>query len=246
MYVSCSCRSSETDRAMDDSECDQQTSERICRCERTQPSVLPDLFTGEGDFSEWIHHFESVADVNGWDDDVTKLRWMHVRLIGKARVALTRCKAESYKQAREALQECFEPATKKELYKRSFQSRVKELTESWGNFADNFCVLAEKAYPELQEDLRDFIALNCYLEQLRDPRISFEVRKRHPKTISEAVTVTLEVESCFLGIPDRSPCKDTEMSGQSCQFQKDSNFNVQSIAVHNVRGIDAETKEARR
>ena len=171
---------------MDDSQRDRQTSECICRCKRTQPSVLPDLFTGEGDFSEWIHHFESVAVVNGWDDDVTKLQWIHVHLVGKAHVALTRCKAGSYKQAREALQERFEPATKKEFYKRSFQSRAKESTESWGDFADDFCVLAEKAYPELQEDSRDFIVLNCYLEQLRDP-----------------------------------PCSD-------------------------VRGIDAETKEARR
>ena len=90
---------------MDDSRRDRQASERISS-----------RFVGEGDFSEWIHHFESVAIVNGCDD-ITMLRWVHVRLVGKARVALTRCKAESYKQAREALQERFEPATK-ELYHR--------------------------------------------------------------------------------------------------------------------------------
>ena len=38
-------------------------------------------------------------------------------MTGKARVALAKAKAKSYKRAREALQERFEPFTKKELYK---------------------------------------------------------------------------------------------------------------------------------
>jgi len=89
-----------------------------------------------------------------------------VRLVGKARVALNRCKAESYKQAREAFQKRFEPATKKELYKRSFQSRVKEWTESWGDFADDLCVLAEKSLPGVQEDSIDFITLQGWIQEL--------------------------------------------------------------------------------
>ena len=95
MCVSYSCRSSETDQAMSDSERDQQISDRICGCEQTQPSVLPDLFTGEGDFSERIYYFESVVVVGSWDS-VTKLWWMHLHVVGEAHVALTRCKAESY------------------------------------------------------------------------------------------------------------------------------------------------------
>jgi len=100
--------------------------------------------------------FESVAVVNGWDD-ITKLRWMHVRVTGKALVALTRAKAESYKRVKEALQERFEPSSKKELYKIKLQSRMKKPVESWGDFADDLCVLADRAYPELQEESREYI-----------------------------------------------------------------------------------------
>ena len=77
---------------------------------------------------------------------------------------------------------------------------MKKPTETWGDFADKVCVLADKAYPELQEKSRYYIVLNCYLEQLRDPRINFKVRQCHPKTVSEAVTATLELESCLIEI----------------------------------------------
>ena len=33
-----------------------------------RPLVLPETFDGEGDFDEWISHFEDVADLNGWSD----------------------------------------------------------------------------------------------------------------------------------------------------------------------------------
>ena len=72
--------------------------------------ILPGVFSGEEDFCEWIQHFESVAVINKWDD-ITKLQWLHVRVAGKAGVVLSRAKSASYKQAREALQECFEPSS---------------------------------------------------------------------------------------------------------------------------------------
>ena len=79
------------------------------------PLIFPELFTGDKDFTEWIQHFRSMAVVNGWDD-ITRLQWMHVHVTGKANVALIPTKTESYKWAKEALQECFGPSTKKELY----------------------------------------------------------------------------------------------------------------------------------
>ena len=91
-----------------------------------RPHILPEVFNGEEDFGEWIHHFESVAVVNKWDDS-TKLQWLHVRVAGKARVALSRAKSESYKQAREALQRRFEPSSKSELCKNELQHVAKQV-----------------------------------------------------------------------------------------------------------------------
>ena len=59
-----------------------------------KPLILPHTFA-EGSFCDWNQHFECVAGINGWND-VEKLQWMHVRLTGKAHVALTRGNHDYY------------------------------------------------------------------------------------------------------------------------------------------------------
>ena len=61
---------------------------------RQRPLVLPEIFDGDESFTEWICHFESVSDVNGWSDE-DKLLWIRVRLTGKAHVAYTRLSHET-------------------------------------------------------------------------------------------------------------------------------------------------------
>ena len=39
------------------------------------------------------------------------------------------------------------------------------------------------------------LALNKYMEQLTDPKITFSVRQQHPKTVTEAVLATIELET---------------------------------------------------
>ena len=50
---------------------------------------VPCHLNGEGRWEEWAYHFESVADVNGWDV-VLKLKWLKVRLTGRAQIVFQR------------------------------------------------------------------------------------------------------------------------------------------------------------
>ena len=59
----------------------------------TKPVVLPELFTGEGDFVEWLDHFENVAAINSWDAE-RKLLWLKVRLTGRAQTAFKRLSSD--------------------------------------------------------------------------------------------------------------------------------------------------------
>ena len=34
-----------------------------------RPLVLPDTYSGDDEWSEWIVHFENIATVNKWDDE---------------------------------------------------------------------------------------------------------------------------------------------------------------------------------
>lgn len=73
--------------------------------------------------------------------------------------------------------------------------RRKRTTEGWADLADALRTLADKAYPTLQEEARERLAINAYLDQLPQPQLSFAVRQKQPDTLDEAVATTLEMES---------------------------------------------------
>ena len=92
-----------------------------------RPVVLPEPYTGEGDYTQWQDHFESVAAVNRWDD-AAKLLWLKVRLTGRAQTALKRLPEATkvlYEAKAEAPTQRFVPASKRELYTVEFQSRTR-------------------------------------------------------------------------------------------------------------------------
>ena len=163
----------------------------------SRPLVSPDSFSGLSNWAEWIDHFEAAALVNGWDSEKKRL-WLPVRLTGKAQTAWKRLSPETkqnYEAAKEALQKRFEPDSKRKLYFVEFQARRRKRDESWSDFADELRVLAEKALPELDEKAKELLALERYLGELDNPQVAFAVRQREPKTVDEAVTATLEIQS---------------------------------------------------
>ena len=162
-----------------------------------KPLVLPEVFTGEKNWEEWIDHFDSVAAVNGWDEGA-KLKWLRVRLTGRAATTFRRLPEATrgnFEAATAALQERFEPESKKELYMAEMQTRSRRRKEDWAVFGEELKRLADKAYPDLQEEARERLALNQYLSRLDDPQLAFSVRQHKPKNVDEAVRITIEMES---------------------------------------------------
>ena len=163
----------------------------------SRPLVLPEPFTGETSWEQWSYHFESVAAVNEWDEG-GKLKWLKVRLTGRAQIAFQRLSEAAqgdYKEAVKALKERFEPAARKHRYQAEFQTRRKRKAEGWADFAEDLKALADKAFPELEEKARERLALNAYLGQLEHPQVAFSVKQRNPQQLDEAVSATLEMEA---------------------------------------------------
>ena len=101
----------------------------------SRPLVLPEPFSDEGSWESWLYQFESVVDVNNWDDG-KKLKWLKVRLTGKAQTAFQRLPEEAranYKEAKKALQERFEPKSP-ELFPRRITDPYKTEVEVVGGF----------------------------------------------------------------------------------------------------------------
>jgi len=88
-----------------------------------RPVIVPEYFSGEEPYEDWADQFKSIAEINGWDDD-QKLKWLKVHLKGRALMAYKKFPVTvraSYKNARRALLERFEPESRRDLYLAEFQ-----------------------------------------------------------------------------------------------------------------------------
>ncbi len=165
-----------------------------------RPVVLPEVYKGDSSWMDWAEHFENVAAVNGWKEE-EKLLWLRVRLVGRAATAVKRVHEGvrvSYARCLEVLKERFDPSSKRELYFAELIGRKKLQSEDWATFAEDLKQLVERAYPDLQEDVREQLALTRYLGQLEPQQLAFSVKQKRPKTVDEAVSATLEMESYLL------------------------------------------------
>ena len=138
--------------------------------------------------------------MNGWQDR-EKLLWLRVRLVGRAATAFRRVDdgaRGSYTDCIEALKEQFDLHSKHELYLAELLAWKKRRSEDWAMFAEDLKLLVDKAYPELQDNAREQLALTHYLGQLEQPQLAFSVKQRRPRTVDEVVRTTLEMESYLL------------------------------------------------
>ena len=133
--------------------------------------------------------------------DADKLKGLKVRLTGRAQTAFQRlpdATRADIKLATKALQERFEPSSRKNRYQAESQTRRKRKTESWSDLAEDLRMMADNAYPDMEENARERLALNAYLVQLENPYIAFGVKQKNPETLDTAVTSTLELESYWI------------------------------------------------
>ena len=98
-----------------------------------------------------------------------------------------------------ALKLRFDPKSRDIRYQAVFQMRHKRANKGWADFADDLKGLVDKAYPSLQDEAREQLTINAYLQQLLNPQVTFSVKQRRPKTLDDAVATTLEMESYLAG-----------------------------------------------
>ncbi|KAL5496456.1 hypothetical protein EMCRGX_G012740 [Ephydatia muelleri] len=130
-----------------------------------------------------------------------KLKWLKVRLTGKAQTAFKKLPQdvkENYGECIKSLQRRFDPDSKRQLYVAELSARTRHKDEDWATFGDVLRVLADKAYPDLEEKARERLALNQFLAQIENAQVAFGVKQKRPTNVEEAVVATIELES-YLG-----------------------------------------------
>ena len=217
-----------------------------------RPLLTPEPFSGKGSFTEWLQHFEGVAAINKWDD-AAKLLWLRVRLVGSAQTAYGRLPTsarDAYANLTKALKERFEPDAMKELYVAEFQTRRKAKTEGWAEFADHLKLLADKAFPDLEDKARECMALAQYMGQVENAQVAFSVRQKRPTTLIEAVSATIEMESYLRPKPSHiaqvepeQPKTDTVIA--AVQLKQDAMLGMLENIMARLEKLEARTREGR-
>ena len=101
------------------------------KCE-SRPVIVLECFSDKECYEDWIDQFESIADINHWNER-QKLMWLKIRLTRRALMAYKKFPTKtrgSYKNTVRALQERFEPESRRDLYLAEFQTRCKGKTDS--------------------------------------------------------------------------------------------------------------------
>ena len=101
----------------------------------------------------------------------------------------------NYARVKASLRIRFEPESKQSHYRAELKTHQKKREEGWADFTEDLRVLSEKAYPQLQSQARECLALTVFLKQISNPQVAFAVRQKQPGNLDEAVTATLEMES---------------------------------------------------
>ena len=56
-------------------------------------------------------------------------------------------------------------------------------------------LLADKAFPDLEDKAREYMALTQFMGQVDNPHVAFSVRQKQPTALIETVSATIEMQS---------------------------------------------------
>jgi len=74
------------------------------------------------------------------------------------------------------------------------------------NLGENLPINYDRAFPELDKVAKEKPSVDRYLTLIEKPDVSLAVRQRHPKTLNDTVSATLEIEA-FVSLGSKKGCQ---------------------------------------
>ena len=126
--------------------------------------------------------------------------------------------------------------------------RAKKHSEGWADFAEDLRRLVDKAYPDLEANAREQLALSQYLSRPHNPQleVGFAVKQQRPRKLEEAVRITLEVESYLVKAPTVAQVQTPSNVSDVDQDQFPVASVKQSTELALVRAVDQLTQRLER
>jgi hypothetical protein len=152
------------------------------------PRLNPERYDGSDDFDTYLEHFEVVGNLSGWSNKEKALTLAGC-LQGQARrfySSLSPYEKYNYKMLVYQLQQRFGGNSRHDAYwMTQFESRYRQAGETLAKFSDELLLLVRKAYPYLDENTQNHIALQQWYKSFC-PEVRWRCQERNCRWIREA------------------------------------------------------------
>ena len=158
--------------------------------------LRPEFFDGEGDWDQYISHFQNCADLGRWSE-TDKALTLSACLMGQDRafyLGLSPLDRSSYHRLVQKISERFGSVRQQSPYLTKFETRQRRPEEPIASPGDELRLLSKRAYPDLGPDAQESLALHQF-----NKAITLEMKcrciDRDCRTVEDAVQVVERYES---------------------------------------------------
>ena len=182
--------------------------------------LMPESFTGSGDFEDYLQQFNTAALLSGWFSPTHDNRphYFALRLRGNALhfyTTLSAAQQTDFNLLVDAFRQNY--TTNVDILKARLKAARQQPNQDISAFLCDIRTLARRAYrafPHLVEQ----IVLTSFIEGLSDATLRWELRKSKPATADDALALAMELNS-FLeiekGAPSTSKMAETSVNAIS-------------------------------
>ena len=159
--------------------------------------LMPEAFTGEGDFEDYLQQFITAATLSGWQTATTDNRpnYFALRLKGNALhfyTTLTVAQQQDFDQLVAAFRTTY--TTNVEVLKAKLKTARQQPNQTIAAFLCDIRTLARRVYrgqPLIEEQM----VLTSFIEGLHDSQLRWELRKSKPASPDAALALAVELHA---------------------------------------------------
>jgi hypothetical protein len=164
---------------------------------RSCPQQKAPIFDGRTTWEAYAAQFEIIAEINGWNEAeraqflVSALRGGTLNTLSNLNVGQRR----NYGELVRAFKRRYGASGQPELAKSKLRARAQRRDEKLPELAEDVERLTRLAYPDVNEETLDSLAMDQFLDALRDEDVRKEVLMSRPTGLRQALETAIQVES---------------------------------------------------
>ena len=159
--------------------------------------LMPEVFTGEGDFEDYLQQFTGAAQLSAWQTATTdnRPRYFALRLKGNALhfyTTLSVAQQQNFDQLVAAFRTTY--TTNVEILKAKLKAARQQPNQTIAAFLCDVRTLARRVYrgkPLIEEQM----VLTSFIEGLHDAQLRWELRNSNPTSPYAALALAVELHA---------------------------------------------------